>query len=67
MAAPLVCGICYADESGKIFSELLNQVQNSLTIERRIHLPEDYAAHSELPMVRQHLMPDGEVTDVLFL
>ena len=57
----------YADESGKIFFGTpfwQPEVQNSLTIERRIHLPEDYAAHSELPMVRQHLMPEGEVTDV---
>jgi len=56
-------------KAGKSFRNSFWQpeVQNSLTIERRIHLPEDYAAHSELPMVRQHLMPDGEVTDVLFL
>lgn len=57
----------YADEAGKIylgipFSEL--EVQNSLTIARRINLPVDYAADSEVPMVRQHQSPDGEVTDV---
>lgn len=57
----------YADESGKIFygipySEA--EVQNSLTIERRIQLPESYAKSSELPLVRQHLTPDGQVTDV---
>ncbi|MCU0537903.1 MAG: cell wall metabolism sensor histidine kinase WalK, partial [Hydrococcus sp. Prado102] len=40
------------------------EVKNSLTIERRIQLPEDYADNSDIPMVRQHLTPDGEVTDV---
>lgn len=58
----------YADETGKIFFGLPYseaEVQNSLTIERRMQLPADYAAaHSELPMVRQHQTPDGEVTDV---
>ena len=59
--------ILYADESGEIrfgipFSE--SEVQNSLTIQRRIQLPENYAENSELPMVRQHITPDGEVTDV---
>ncbi|MDV2994355.1 MAG: Adaptive-response sensory-kinase SasA [Chroococcidiopsis sp. SAG 2025] len=57
----------YADEAGKIFFGIPfwePAVQNSLTIERRIQLPEDYAANSELPMVRQHRTPDGEVTDV---
>jgi len=57
----------YADEEGSIylgipFSE--SEVQNSLTIRRKIHLPDDYAQHTEVPMVRQHLTPDGEVTDV---
>lgn len=57
----------YADETGKIFLGIPfseSEVQNSLTIERRIQLPENYAANSELPMVRQHNTPDGEVTDV---
>jgi len=57
----------YADEGGKIFFGIPfweSAVQNSLTIERRIQLPDDYAANSELPMVRQHRTPDGEVTDV---
>jgi two-component system sensor histidine kinase NblS len=57
----------YADENGKIFFGIPfseSEVQNSLTIKRRIELPENYAGHSELPMVRQHLTPDGEVTDV---
>ena len=57
----------YADETGKIFFGIPfweAEVQNSLTIERRIQLPEGYAANSEVPMVRQHQTPDGEVTDV---
>ncbi|MGK7874427.1 MAG: two-component system sensor histidine kinase NblS [Xenococcaceae cyanobacterium] len=57
----------YADKEGKIFfgipfSEA--KVKNSLTIERWIELPESYAQDSDLPMVRQHLTPGGEVTDV---
>lgn len=57
----------YADEDGKIFFGIPfseSEVQNSLTIQRRIELPENYAKSSDLPMVRQHLTPDGEVTDV---
>jgi len=57
----------YADTEGKIFFGLpfwQSEVQNSLTIERRIQLPPDYAANSELPMIRQHRTPNGEVTDV---
>lgn len=57
----------YADEDGEIFlgipfSEA--EVQNSLTIRRRMQLPENFTANVEVPMVRQHLSPDGEVTDV---
>ena len=57
----------YADESGKIFFGIpfwQPEVQTSLSIARRINLPENYAANSEIPMVRQHISPDGEVTDV---
>ncbi len=58
----------YADEAGKIFLGIPfwgeSEVENSLTIERRIQLPENYASNSELPMVRQHITPGGEVTDV---
>jgi two-component system sensor histidine kinase NblS len=57
----------YADETGKIFFGIPfwePEVETSLTIERRIQLPEDYASDSEQPMVRQHQTPDGEVTDV---
>ncbi|MBE9216715.1 PAS domain S-box protein [Plectonema cf. radiosum LEGE 06105] len=57
----------YADETGKIFFGIPfwePEVGNSLTIKRRIELPEDYAADVEKPMVRHHSSPDGEVTDV---
>ncbi len=57
----------YADTDGEIFFGIPfsdSEVQNSLTIRRRIQLPENFAETSDLPMVRQHLTPDGEVTDV---
>lgn len=57
----------YADENGDIFfgipfSEAA--VQNSLTLRRRMQLPEGYAESTDRPLVRQHLTPAGEVTDV---
>jgi len=57
----------YADAEGEIFFGIPfseSEVKTSLTIQRRIQLPENYAENSELPMVRQHRTPDGEVTDV---
>ena len=57
----------YADEQGNIFFGIPfseSEVQNSLTIRRRIQLPENYAEHIDAPLVRQHRTPDGEVTDV---
>ena len=59
--------LIYADENGEIFfgipySEA--QAQNSLTIKRYIALPEGYGKNDDLPMVRQHNTPNGEVTDV---
>jgi two-component system sensor histidine kinase NblS len=57
----------YADTNGEIFFGIPfsdSEVQNSLTIRRRIQLPDNFAENSDLPMVRQHLTPDGEVTDV---
>jgi len=59
--------ILYADEIGKIFFGIPfwePEVENSLTIKRSIQLPENYAHDSEQPFVRQHLTPDGLVTDV---
>jgi two-component system sensor histidine kinase NblS len=57
----------YADENGDIFfgipfSEA--SVQSSLTLRRRMQLPEGYAHNTDRPMVRQHRTPAGEVTDV---
>ncbi|MBG1260959.1 two-component system sensor histidine kinase NblS [Nostoc commune] len=57
----------YADETGEIFFGIPfweAEVENSLTIKRRIQLPEDYPGNGEKPMVRQHTTPDGTVTDV---
>lgn len=57
----------YADQDGEIFFGIPfseSEVQNSLTIRRRMQLPENYIKNLEEPMVRQHLTPDGEVTDV---
>ncbi|PPT11283.1 Phytochrome-like protein two-component sensor histidine kinase [Geitlerinema sp. FC II] len=58
--------IIYADEDGQIFFGIPyseSTVQNSLTIQRRIHLPEE-ALRSRSPFVRQHHTPNGQVTDV---
>lgn len=57
----------YADEDGGIFfgipfSEA--EVQSSLTIRRRMQLPESFTKDIDEPMVRQHQTPNGEVTDV---
>jgi two-component system, OmpR family, sensor histidine kinase NblS len=57
----------YADADGEIFFGIPfseSEVQSSLTIRRRIQLPENFDQNLELPMVRQHITPDGEVTDV---
>ena len=57
----------YADAEGQIFLGIPfseSEVENSLTIQRRIQLPENSAEHSDIPMVRQHRTPGGEVTDV---
>ncbi len=59
--------IIYADEAGNIFFGIPYSqaaAENSLTIERRIKLPDDYVENSDLPFIRQHATPNGEVTDV---
>ncbi len=59
--------ILYADEEGSIFFGIpysQAEVKNSLTIERHITLPDNYEPQSDLPFIRQHNTPDGEVTDV---
>ena len=57
----------YADQDGAIyyglpFSE--TQVKSSLTLKRRIRLPETYSPQSGALLVRQHRTPDGEVADI---
>ena len=63
----------YADEEGRIFLGIPfseSEVKTSLTLRRRIQLPEDFMAniedekYSALPLVRQHLTPNGQLTDV---
>jgi two-component system sensor histidine kinase NblS len=57
----------YADEAGKIFFGIPYSqaaTENSLTIERRIKLPDNYDETSDLPFIRQHATPNGKVTDV---
>lgn len=59
--------LIYADADGDIFygipySEA--KVQNSLTIARKITPPEEYNPYSFKPISKQHITPNGEVTDV---
>ena len=59
--------LLYADEEGGIFFGIPfseSEVQNSLTIRRRMQLPDSFTEDIEHPMVRQHQTPNGEVTDV---
>jgi two-component system, OmpR family, sensor histidine kinase NblS len=59
--------LLYADRDGEIFFGIpysAAEVKNSLTIERRIELPVDYSPNLEIPLVRQHGTPGGQVTDV---
>ncbi|MBD2187643.1 two-component system sensor histidine kinase NblS [Pseudanabaena mucicola] len=59
--------ILYADPDGEIFYGIpftSNEVQNSLSIRRRIQLPEDPLMRPDRPLVRQHITPQGEVTDI---
>jgi len=59
--------ILYADPDGEIYYGLpfsASEVQSSLTLRRKIQLPENSATRPERPMVRQHITPAGEVTDV---
>jgi two-component system sensor histidine kinase NblS len=59
--------LIYADQQGNIFFGIpfsQTEVENSLTLERHIHLPEDYDVKTDEPLIRQHLTPDGKVTDV---
>ncbi len=56
-----------ADDDGEIFLGVpfsRAEVQNSLVIQRRIQLPPDFESSADIPMIRQHKTPNGEVTDV---
>ncbi|MEM9135854.1 MAG: ATP-binding protein [Cyanobacteria bacterium P01_F01_bin.42] len=57
----------YADQSGRIFYGIPfseSRVDSDLTLERRIQLPDNFVPQSGAVMVRQHMAPNGEVTDV---
>ncbi len=63
----------YADPEGDIFLGLPfsdSAVQNSLMLRRRMQLPENFIASvkegnfATIPMVRQHMTPAGQITDV---
>jgi two-component system sensor histidine kinase NblS len=59
--------ILYADPDGEIFYGIpfnSNEVKNSLSIRRRIQLPDNSMMRPDRPMVRQHITPQGEVTDI---
>ena len=57
----------YADENGRIYYGIPyseSQVNNALTLQRRMQLPDNFDPYAGKMMVRQHLTPDSEVTDV---
>jgi two-component system sensor histidine kinase NblS len=57
----------YADQEGNIFFGIpysQREVENSLTLQRHIQLPDTYNTDTDKPLVRQHLTPNGQVTDV---
>jgi two-component system sensor histidine kinase NblS len=59
--------LIYANQEGDIFFGIpysAAEVQNSLTIKRRIELPETNGGNLTAPLVRQHLTANGAITDV---
>ncbi|MBF2098994.1 MAG: PAS domain-containing protein [Gloeomargaritaceae cyanobacterium C42_A2020_066] len=59
--------LLYADSEGDIYYGIpyaAAEVHNSLSLRRRIQLPEGYNPLSEVPLVRQHLTPDGLIADI---
>ena len=59
--------LIYANEEGDIFFGIpfsQNEIQNSLSLERKLELPANYHSEINQPVVRQHLTPRGRVTDV---
>lgn len=59
--------ILYADPLGDIYYGIpsaVNEVKNSLSLRRRIQLPENPLNSADPTWVKQHNSPQGEVTDV---
>lgn len=59
--------ILYADLEGDIYYGIpfsVSEVQNSLSLRRRIQLPETPLLSADPTWVKQHITPQGEVTDV---
>ena len=59
--------IFYADPEGIIYLGIpISRVDssNDLLLSRRLELPEDLRQRPQNPLIRQHLTPDGLVTDV---
>lgn len=59
--------ILFADTDGVIYLSLPldnTDEDSALLLRRRLELPDSVYDHGEDPLVRQHLSPDGQVTDV---
>lgn len=59
--------ILFADPDGVIYLNLPldnTDEDSALLLRRRLELPDSVYDHGEDPLVRQHLSPDGQVTDV---
>ena len=59
--------ILFADPDGVIYLSLPldnTDEDSTLLLRRRLELPDSVYDHGEDPLVRQHLSPDGQVTDV---
>ncbi len=59
--------ILYADPDGDIYYGIpfsVSEVQNSLSLRRRIQLPQTPLGNTDSTWVKQHNTPQGEVTDV---
>ena len=59
--------IFFADPNGVIYLGIpigANSGSSELLLSRRLELPAELRQHPESPLVRQHLTPNGQVTDV---
>jgi len=59
--------IFFADPEGVIYLGIpigANNGSSELLLTRRLELPADWARRPDSPLIRQHLTPDGQVTDV---